>query len=185
MRYNSQNRLIKLPVSTYKMDRESDRYRVCQNCGKEFMAYDRSLIYCHEKCRWEFHNTNKARIREEKKLEKENEKNRLAELETISAEKSEDSKMETGKESIKETDESILEMNVSILDSLQISKKGDNYNIDVLHNYGFQFSHFSGRGQLFNIDPNLNCHFIQVKNYRLYRVAFSTVLIINLIHVPC
>ena len=52
MRYNSQNILIKPPFSPYKMDRESDRYRVCQNCGKEFMAYDRSLIYCHEKCRW-------------------------------------------------------------------------------------------------------------------------------------
>ena len=185
MRYNSQNTLIKSPFSPYKMDRLSNRYRVCFNCGREFMAEDRSSIYCHKKCRWEFHNTNKTRIREEKKLEEENEKNRLAELEAISEEKINDSNEESSNETIQDTDESILDMNVSILDSLQISKKGDYYNIDVLHNYGFQFSHFSGKGQLFNIDPNLNCHFLQVKNYRLYRVVFSTILIINLIHIPC
>lgn len=147
------------------MDKLSNRYRVCFNCGREFMAYDRSLVYCHEKCRWEFNNTKKTSIREEKKLEEENE--------------------ESSNETIQETDESILQSNLSILESLQISKKGDYYNIDVLHSYGFQFSHFSGKGQLFNIDPNLNCHFLQVKNYRLYRVAFSTILIINLIHLPC
>ena len=110
---------------------------------------------------------------------------RLAELEVTSEEKIEVSNEESSNETIQETDESIFEMNVSILDSLQISKKGDYYNIDVLHNYGFQFSHFSGKGKLFNIDPNLNCHFLQVKNYRLYRVGFSTILIINLIHLPC
>ena len=184
MRYNSQNTLIKPPFSPYKMDKLSNRYRVCFNCGREFMAYDRSLVYCHEKCRWEFNNTKKTSIREEKKLEEENEKMRLAELEITSEEKIEVSNEESSNETIQETDESILEMNVSILDSLQISKKGDYYNIDVLHNYGFQFSHFSGKGQLFNIDPNLNCHFLQVKKYRLYRVGFSTILIINLIHLP-
>ena len=170
MKYNSQNTLIKPPFSPYKMDRESDRFRVCDNCGREFMAYDRSLVYCNEKCRWEYHNTKK---------------NRLVVVETISEEKIEVSKEDSNIETIQDTDESILEMNVSILDSLQISKKGDYFNIDVLHNYGFQFSHFSGKGQLFNIDPNLNWHFLQVKNYRLYRVVFSTILIINLIHVPC
>ena len=170
MKYNSQNTLIKPPFSPYKMDRESDRFRVCDNCGREFMAYDRSLVYCNEKCRWEYHNTKK---------------NRLVVVETISDEKIEVSKEDSNIETIQDTDESILEMNVLILDSLQISKKGDYYNIDVLHNYGFQFSHFSAKGQLFNIDPNLNCHFLQVKNYRLFRVAFSTILIINLLHLPC
>ena len=182
MRYNSQNRLIKLPVSPYKMDRESDRYRVCQNCGKEFMAYDRSLIYCHEKCRWEFHNTNKARIREEKKLEEENEKNRLAELETISLEKSEDLKMETGKESINETDETILKSNISILESINVPVNGKEYEVEVLDSYGFQFEYYNGRSQLFNIDPSLNCHFTQVGTFRLYRVEYSRILIKNLIH---
>ena len=92
---------------------------------------------------------------------------------------------DTNKDTIKETDESILQSNLSILESLQISKKGDYYNLDFLHSYGFQFSHYSGKGQIFNTDPNLNCHFTQVGNYRLYRVAFSTILIINLIHIPC
>ena len=185
MRYNSKNTLIKPPFSPYKMDRLSNRFRVCPNCSREFMAYDRSLIYFNEKCRWEFHNTKKTRVREDKKFEEEIEKNRHVEVKTISDEKIEVSNEESNIETIQKTDESILEMNVLILDSLQISKKGDYYNIDVLHNYGFQFSHFSARGQLFNIDPNLNCHFLQVKNYRLFRVAFSTILIINLLHLPC
>jgi hypothetical protein len=99
----------------------------------------------------EFNNTKKTSIREEKKLEEENEKMRLAELEVTSDEKIEVSNEESSNETIQETDESILESNLSILESLQISKKGDYYNIDVLHSYGFQFSHFSGKGQLFRV----------------------------------
>lgn len=176
MKYNSQNTLIKPPFSPYKMDRESDRFRVCDNCGREFMAYDRSLVYCNEKCRWEYHNTNKTRIREEKKLEEleetieESNKNTIESVET------------TVEETINETDETILKSNISILESLNLAVKGTKYTVEALDSYGFQFTNYNGRGQLFNIDPIHNCHFTQVGNFRLHRVEYSKILITNLIH---
>ena len=176
MKYNSQNTLIKPPFSPYKMDRESDRFRVCDNCGREFMAYDRSLVYCNEKCRWEYHNTNKTRIREEKKLEEleetieESNKNTIESVET------------TVEETINETDEAILKSNISILESLNVAVNGTKYTVEALDSYGFQFTNYNGRGQLFNIDPIHNCHFTQVGNFRLHRVEYSKILITNLIH---
>ncbi len=176
MKYNSQNTLIKPPFSPYKMDRESDRFRVCDNCGREFMAYDRSLVYCNEKCRWEYHNTNKTRIREEKKLEEleetieESNKNTIESVET------------TVEETINETDETILKSNISILESLNVAVNGTKYTVEALDSYGFQFTNYNGRGQLFNIDPIHNCHFTQVGNFRLHRVEYSKILITNLIH---
>jgi hypothetical protein len=176
MKYNSQNTLIKPPFSPYKMDRESDRFRVCDNCGREFMAYDRSLVYCNEKCRWEYHNTKKNRIREEKKLEEleetieESNKNTIESVET------------TVEETINEKDETILKSNISILESLNVAVNGTKYTVEALVSYGFQFSNYNGRGQLFNIDPIHNCHFTQVGNFRLHRVEYSKILITNLIH---
>ena len=176
MKYNSQNTLIKPPFSPYKMDRESDRFRVCDNCGREFMAYDRSLVYCNEKCRWEYHNTNKTRIREEKKLVEleetieESNKNTIESVET------------TVEETINETDETILKSNISILESLNVAVNGTKYTVEALDSYGFQFTNYNGRGQLFNIDPIHNCHFTQVGNFRLHRVEYSKILITNLIH---
>ena len=176
MEYNSQNTLIKPPFSPYKMDRESDRFRVCNNCGREFMAYDRSLVYCHEKCRWEFHNTNKARIREEKKLGELEETNEESNKNTI------ESVETTVEEMINETDETILKSNISILESLNVAVNGSKYTVEALDSYGFQFTNYNGRGQLFNIDPIHNCHFTQVGNFRLHRVEYSKILITNLIH---
>jgi hypothetical protein len=176
MRYNSQNTLVKPPFSPYKMDRLSNRYRVCFNCGREFMAEDRSSIYCHKKCRWEFHNTNKTRIREEKKLEE------LEETVEESNKKTIESVETTIEETINETDETILKSNISILESINVPVNGKEYEVEVLDSYGFQFEYYNGRSQLFNIDPSLNCHFTQVGTFRLYRVEYSRILIKNLIH---
>ncbi len=176
MRYNSQNTLVKPPFSPDKMDRLSNRYRVCFNCGREFMAEDRSSIYCHKKCRWEFHNTNKTRIREEKKLEE------LEETVEESNKKTIESVETTIEETINETDETILKSNISILESINVPVNGKEYEVEVLDSYGFQFEYYNGRSQLFNIDPSLNCHFTQVGTFRLFRVEYSRILIKNLTH---
>jgi hypothetical protein len=52
--------------------------------------------------------------------------------------------------------------------------------MELLDSLGFEFSHFSGQGKLFNIDPSNKCSFLQFGSYRMYRVEFSTVLIVNL-----
>jgi len=140
------------------------------------MAEDRSSIYCHKKCRWEFHNTNKTRIREEKKLEE------LEETVEESNKKTIESVETTIEETINETDETILKSNISILESINVPVNGKEYEVEVLDSYGFQFEYYNGRSQLFNIDPSLNCHFTQVGTFRLFRVEYSRILIKNLIH---
>ncbi len=182
MKYHAQKLTKTYKSSPYKLDQESDRFRICKNCGRKFMATDRRRIHCDDDCSDEFHGARKRLKRDANKLNAEIEKQQQLE---VSEELIEETNKDTIKETNEETDESILQSNLSILESLQISKKGDYYNLDFLHSYGFQFSHYSGKGLIFNTDPNLNCHFTQVGNYRLYRVAFSTILIINLIHIPC
>jgi hypothetical protein len=179
----------KPPQSLYKLNTESDRYRICKYCATEFMVSHRSRKYCdnNNKCSNEFHNALKLYKRDVKKLNDEIEKQQQLEVsEDIIEETNKDTSEEPietrVEETINETDETILKSNISILESLNLPVKGTNYTVEALDSYGFKFSHFSGRGELFNIDSNKNCHFIQVGNFRLYRVAFSTILIINLIH---
>ena len=54
--------LLKIkPVRLYRMDRESNRYRVCLNDGEEFMANDRREKHCCPECADEYHNQKKKK----------------------------------------------------------------------------------------------------------------------------
>lgn len=48
-------------IGPYLMDKNSDRFRTCLNCGFEFMAKHRSTIYCCDTCADEFYNVNKRK----------------------------------------------------------------------------------------------------------------------------
>jgi hypothetical protein len=140
----------------YKMDRESDRYRICLNDGVEFMANDRREKHCCPECADEYNN----------------EKKRLAKLELQQTILDTENALSENIEQINNE-----EKNLKILDKLQLKELGSTYNMDYLHSIGFDFFSFNGKGPLFNIEPQLNCHFIQIGSYRLYRVEFSQVLI--------
>ncbi len=140
----------------YAMDRESDRYRVCLNDGVEFMANDRREKHCCPPCADEFSNNKKKKIREELLKSK-------VELEKIKQSKTIRLVTDT--------------TNSSILDQLSIAEPGSLFYLEYLQSLGVDFEKCNGRGELHNIDPNLNCHFLQMGPYRLYRVEFSQVLI--------
>ena len=144
----------------YKMDRESDRYRVCLNDGVEFMANDRREKHCCPECADEYNN----------------EKKRLAKLELQQAILDTENALSVNIEQINNE-----EKNLKILDQLQLKELGSKFNMDYLHSIGFDFFSYNGKGALFNIEPQLNCHFIQIGSYRLYRVEFSQVLIKKII----
>ena len=189
MQFHDKNITKKPPQSLYKLNTESDRYRVCKYCATEFMVSHRTRKYCdnNNKCSNEFHNALKRYKRDLKKLNDEIEKQQQLEvseeiIEETNKDTSEETIETTVEESINETDETILKSNISILECLNVSVNGTEYMVEALDSYGFKFSHFSGRGQLFNIDSNKNCHFIQVGNFRLCRVEYSKILITNLIH---
>ena len=144
----------------YLMDRESDRYRVCPNDGVEFMANDRREKHCCPECADEFHN-------EKKRLAKLEEQQSLIETEEVLNEIIEQINNE--------------EKNLKILDQFHLKANGSKFNMDYLSSIGFDFFSYNTRGELYNIDPILNCHFIQIGSYRLFRVDFSEVLIKKII----
>ncbi len=179
MQFNEQYIRKKPPQSIYKLNPDSDRYRICKYCDTEFMTSHRSRIFCDDKCSDEYHNAHKRYERDMKKLNDEIEKQQKLE---VSEELIEETIETIVEESINETDEAILKSNISILESLNVAVNGTGYTVEALDSYGYKMSHFSGRGQLFNIDSNKNCHFLQVGNFRLCRVEYSKILITNLIH---
>ena len=67
----SKNLLKIMPIRLYKMDKKSDRYRVCLNDGEEFMANNRKEKHCCPQCADEFHNIKKKNARIEKKQKQE------------------------------------------------------------------------------------------------------------------
>ena len=179
MKYHDKKINKRPPQFLYKLNPESDRYRICKNCETELMASHRTRIFCDDKCSDEYHNALKRYNRDMKKLNDEIEKQQKLE---VSEELIEETIETTVEETINETDETILKSNISILESLNVAVNGTEYEVEVLDSYGFQFNHYNGRGQLFNIDPTLNCHFTQVGTFRLCRVKYSKILITNLIH---
>ena len=189
MQYNEQYIRKKPPQSIYKLNPDSDRYRICKYCDTEFMTSHRSRKYCDNDnhCSNEYHNALKRYKRDMKKLNDEIDKQQQLEAsEELIEETKQDTNEETIEttfaETIKESDETILKSNISILESLNVAENGTGYTVEALDSYGYKISHFSGRGQLFNIDSNKNCHFLQVGNFRLCRVEYSKILITNLIH---
>jgi hypothetical protein len=179
MKYHDKKINKRPPQFLYKLNPESDRYRICKNCETELMASHRTRIFCDDKCSDEYHNALKRYDRDMKKLNEEIDKQQQLEA---SEELIEETIETTLLETIEESDETIIKSNISILESLNVDVNGTEYEVEVLDSYGFQFNHYNGRGQLFNIDPSLNCHFTQVGTFRLCRVKYSRILITNLIH---
>jgi hypothetical protein len=170
MKFHSQHLKKSVPTSFFKMDTESDRFRQCKNCGKKFMTPHRGRIYCNDFCSDEFNNREKRWKREEASF---NSSNSTEEI-TI-----ENSQLKL------EPDDEILQNNLAILESLNITVKEQYINMDSLDQFGYKYSHYTGKGKLYNIDPSKECHFLQLANYRLYRVDFSTLLVVNLNYVLC
>jgi hypothetical protein len=144
----------------YEMDVNSDRYRECLNDGVPFMANHRNEKHCCPECADEFNNLKKKIIRESIA----NRNDKLEQLIQNTKDQSEE-----------------LQQNLRILDQLDIRQSGSSFNLEYLDSIGIDFSEFNGRGLLYNINPDLNCHFIQMGTYRLYRIEFSQLLIIKII----
>lgn len=156
-KYNSRNLTWKKPKSDYKMDPDSDRYRICPNCGIEFMTDHLSRIFCGDGCADEYHNRKK----------------RDAQLNGMEAE----TNSPVSVVHPPNNPSSGLVNNIKILDALPIdTEEGSVYHVEQ---FGLNLNCYSGRGQLYNINPELGCHFVQMGYYQLYRVGFSDILIIK------
>jgi hypothetical protein len=152
----AKNLLKIMPIRLYKMDKKSNRYRVCPNDGEEFMANDRREVHCCPECADEYSN-------EKKRLAKLEQQQSLIETEIVL------------NDSIQQIDNE--EKNLQILDQLDVKDNGSKFNMDFLSSIGFDFFSYAEKEALYNIDPQLNCHFIQIGTYRLFRVEITEVLI--------
>ena len=169
---NSKNLLTPRVKSPYKMDKNSDRYRVCPNDGVEFMAVHRSSIFCSDQCADEHHNLKKK---------EEAEKKILSDIEnTLNAPVPEHKSKVV--EVINDLPIDKMKVNIKIIETLYPDPiKGSDFNMDWMASLGYDFGIFSGKGELYNIDLSKNCHFMQIGSYRLFRVEYSRVLIVKII----
>lgn len=137
-------------IGPYLMDKNSDRFRTCLNCGFEFMAKHRSTIYCCDTCADEFYNVNK------RKSNSTNEVEQKPVLKKIGG----------------------IEKNLMLLNQLQLEVGKETFvDFSWMEHVGFDFTCFNHRNKLFNIDPALNCHYLEFGCYRIYRVEYSLLLI--------
>ena len=119
-------------------------------------ANDRREVHCCPECADEFHNTIKKNERIAKKQKQEESEKALNEISH-------------------QLDNE--EKNLQILDQLDVKENGSQFNMDFLSSIGFDFFSYAEKEALYNIDPQLNCHFIQIGTYRLFRVEITEVLI--------
>jgi ribosomal protein S27AE len=144
------------------IDKTNEYYRVCPQCSGEFMAHHMSQKFCSDKCGDDFNNAKK----------------RLANTQNNAASAAE--RPQTNSNEVSKLEPKPLDRNYQILKGLAIDRiHGSSFHVEHLHAKGFDFSAFSGRGALYNIPSEYNCHFLHVGEYRLYRNGFSTVLIAN------
>lgn len=149
--------LLKVKIERlYRMDRESDRYRICPNDGYEFMANDRSEKHCCPECADEFHNT-------KKKIAKLKEKESLSETDIVLNE-------------IKEQ-RTMIKKNLRVLDQLQLEDNGSKFDLDYLFSLGFDSFLYNWKTSNFFKDKITKLYYTQFENYRIFSVGFSEVLI--------
>lgn len=150
-----------------EIDKTSEYFRICPQCDKEFMADHMARKFCDEKCGDDYNNSKKRLL---PKLDV-NQVNNIAEP---------INQLENKPRHI----EGSLAENLKILDSLTIDQdNGTYFHLEELDNKGFDFSKFGGRGKLYNIAKEFNCHFLQIGLYRLCLTEFSTLLIVKTINI--
>jgi hypothetical protein len=155
------------------LDPLSDRYRVCPNCKTPHMVRNRGRDFCSDRCADQHYNARR-------RLLKQAEPKTILEQNPLPIPPMEENMSVTVQSKIESTQPEVTDYqkNLQILNSVTIKPEvGTVYHIDDLIRAGFNFDAFSGRGILHNIDPKLNCHFVQYGTYRLYRVDYSHVLI--------
>ena len=155
----AKNLLKIMPIRLYKMDKKSNRYRVCPNDGEEFMANDRTEKHCCPECADEFHNT-------KKKIAKLKEKN-LSEIDIVLNEIIEQRNM--------------IKKNLLVLDNLELDKKGSVFDLDYLFSLGFDSFLCNSKTSIFFKDETTERYFFQFENYRIFSVGVFEVLIKKII----
>jgi hypothetical protein len=151
-----------------ELDPLSNRYRVCPNCQTPHMVRNKGRDFCSDRCADQHYNARRRLLKQA--------------LQTVQIKPTEVATTESDTTSAAATDYRACaenhDKNLQILNSLSIdTKNGTVIHSDDLLSRGFDFELSSGRGVLYNIDPSLNCHFMQYGVYRIYRVDFSQLLI--------
>lgn len=160
--------------SVYKLDRKSDRFRICPQCGLEHMVIHRGRDFCSDKCCDDYNNGIKRLQRHAQITE--------PEIEEISALEEQIECESSGQElTLTPTELSTdIEGNLAILGELTLdTKKGSHFYLQDLLEKGFNFPAYSDRVKLHNIDPEHQSHYLMFGKYRIYSIDNGKVLIVK------
>ncbi len=132
-----------------KIDPESEYYRVCPECKREFIADHLSMKFCHNRCRDHYHN----RIKRDERIEEGSKQVQVSEAEKLRQE---------------------LEANIKILEGLDINPKGTNFHLVDLAEKGFVFAAYGARVPL---DPSGQPAYLKYGPYNIYLINLELIKI--------
>ncbi len=154
----------------------SDRYRVCPNCKRPHMVRNKGRDYCSDKCADRHYNY----LREYKKLGERTHQNKVSNLEV----NSETDTMQdiVHKEEINSehllNQQKVLEKNLEVLNTLQIDPvKGSKFTLSQLINLGFDFSSYTAKAKLHNINDKYGSHYLVFGDFKIYLLDHNVALI--------
>jgi hypothetical protein len=160
--------------AAFKLDRTSNRFRICPNCGTEHMVKHLGRDFCCDKCADDYYNQNR---RLKKQAEAMLNEMKINTTEEITSPEPNNNLIEA----IKENDlnwEAAMKVNLSVLNNLLLDDKhGSVFSIDDLISLGLNFTHHSTQGINHNTPENIQSKFLIFRNYRVYRVDYNKVLV--------
>lgn len=181
------NNYLPIDITTsLELDPLSDRYRVCPNCSKPHMVRNKGRDFCSDRCADQHYNTRRRLMKQvqqtvdpEVALALEPNKEFAPEQRAEIGQAPELAKEIFTRQNVPPVESNAsYDRNIEILNSLPVDpENGTVLHVADLTSRGFVFDYYSGRGVLHNIDPTLNCHFMQYGLYRIYRIDFSIILI--------
>lgn len=168
--------------SVYRLDRTSDRFRICPNpeCKKEHMVKHRGKDYCSDKCADDHYNF-KRRLdnHAEELLTKGGTVSSIADFQSVNLKKKSEDSVFVSQIPDDVWKEKMI-TNMQILNSLELDAvHGSLYGVQELLDAGFDFNVFSTQGILHNYPKKDKGQYLVYENYRAYRTLTDEILILN------
>lgn len=156
--------------SIYKLDRSSNRFRICPNCQKEHMVKHLGKDFCCDKCADDYYNQNR-------RLKKQAEEMLAQAGQDTTAVYTNGGQLENFQETDPDWNDK-MRTNLSVLNALALDDKhGSVFSIDDLFSLGFCFTCYSTQGRNHNLSEGIQSSFLIFANYRIYRTDYNKVLI--------
>lgn len=172
--------------SVFKLDRKSDRFRICPQCKVEHMITHRGRDFCSDKCGDDYNNENKRLQKQSAAV--------VPQLEIMipdallprfqdiitNVKLNDDEIPKTESTSPSRQWQIQLDSNINILDTLTIhATEGSHFQIEDLVQRDFNFFVYSDQAKLHNLPDGHQCQYLAFGKFKIYLLDHGKVLIVK------